>query len=79
MAKKTTMKRKMKKGTRKYRGGVTTRSNRTLTPKMTAHKASVDAKRTGSKIKQELKKELDELTSLFEKTRITDSPNSIPK
>ena len=75
MAKKTTMKRKMKKGTRKYRGGV---RDRKPTEKGQSYKASIAAK-TVSKIQnKELQTKVDDLTTLFRNATISETSPKTP-
>ena len=75
MAKKRTMKRKMKKrGSRRYWGGVGTRPSKKTTEKGQAYKASI-ATKTISKIQnKELKTKVDDLTEAFGNAMKLSSP-----
>lgn len=85
MAKKTTMKRKMKKrGTRRcWGGGPDSKRTRIPSEKGHAYKASIATKKTGSKIKQESKivsKQVnDELSDLFSSSMSISSSKTSPK
>ena len=75
MAKKTTMKRKMKKrGTRRCWGGVGTRTSKKTTEKGQAYKASIAAKTISKIQKKELKTEVDDLTQAFGNAMKLSSP-----
>lgn len=75
MAKKKTMKRNMKKGTRKCRsGGTKTPRVRTPTTKGKAYKASIDTKGVTKIQNQALKAEVDDLTEAFGNAMKLSSP-----